>query len=112
MKKSLLLVLTVLGFIIPNIYLLKVTFETGNILLWTNPAATVAGAFANDISTAFLYDLLCVVAVFFYYTHHQARQHGIKGVWRIWALTLLFGMAGPFPLFLYMIERKKRTAAQ
>lgn len=107
MKKSVLLVLTAIGFIAPFILMMKVTVETGNILLWTQPAATIAGAFGNDISASFIVDLLCVVMVFFFWTYYEAKRYGIKNIWLIWVLTLVFGMAGPFPLFLYMIQRAK-----
>ncbi len=109
MKKNTLLVLTVLGFLAPNILVIKVSIETGNILLWTNPAATIAGAFGNDISTAFLIDLLFVVSVFFTWTYTEAKRLAIKKVWVYWLLTLVFGMAGVLPLFLYQIEKKKKT---
>jgi hypothetical protein len=29
-------------------------------------------------------------------------------VWRFWALTLLFGVGGTLPLFLYLRERRLR----
>lgn len=107
MKKNTLLILTVLGFIAPNIWVAKVSIETGNILLWLNPTATINGMYANDISTAFIVDLLFVVTIFFMWTYNEAKKHQIKNVWQIWVLTMLFGMAGTFPLFLYWIERKK-----
>lgn len=107
MKKSILLALTAIGFIAPLILMMKVTIETGNILLWTQPSATIAGAFGNDISASFIVDLLCVVMVFFFWTYYEARRHGIKNIWVVWLLTLVFGMAGPFPLFLYMVQRAK-----
>ncbi len=107
MKKNTLLVLTVLGFIAPNILVTKVSIETGNILLWLNPSATISGMFGNNISTAFIIDLLFVVAVFFMWTYHEAKRYNIKKVWQIWVLTMVFGIAGTFPLFLYWIERKR-----
>jgi hypothetical protein len=107
MKKNLLLTLSIAGFIIPNILVTKVSIETGNVLLWLNPTATIAGAYANDISSAFVLDLLCVVSIFFVWTYHEAKRYKTGRVALIWALTLLFGMAGPFPLFLYWIEKSK-----
>lgn len=107
MKKNTLLILTVLGFIAPNILVTKVSIETGNVLLWLNPTATFSGMYANDISTAFIIDLLFVVTVFFMWTYTEAKRHQIKNVWQIWVLTMLFGMAGTFPLFLYWIERSR-----
>ena len=102
--KKIYLVLAIAGFIAPNILVAKVSVETGNILLWAKPAETIAGMYANDISTAFMIDLLWVVTVFFFWTYREAKRHNMKTPWLIWILTLLFGMAGPFPLFLYMMD--------
>ncbi|MBT8299517.1 MAG: DUF2834 domain-containing protein [Maribacter sp.] len=101
------LFLAVIGFIAPNIFVFLETIETGNILFYTNPMATINGMFANTISTAFMVDLLFVVLVFFIWSYHEAKKHGIKRVWLIWILALLFGIAGAFPLFLYLREKSK-----
>lgn len=102
--KKFYLFLSIIGFIAPNILVYMVSVETGNILLLLNPSATVAGMFANRISAAFIVDLHVVVLVFFIWSYTEAKRYGIKNVWIIWLLTLLFGMAGSFPLFLYKIE--------
>ncbi len=104
------LALAIIGFIIPNIYVAIESFETGNILLWLDPTATLNGMFGNRISTAFILDLLLVVLVFFYWTHREGKKHQIKRVWLIWILTLLFGMAGTFPLFLHWREKAMKSA--
>ena len=107
--KKLYILLTIIGFIAPNIFVLMETMETGNILLWANPWATLDGMFANRISTAFVVDLLMVVLVFFIWSFIEARKYQIRQVWIIWLLTLVFGMAGAFPLFLYLRENKKAS---
>jgi len=99
--RNLYLLLTVAGFILPNLLVAKVSVETGNFLLWLDPRATVAGMFGNEVSAAFVIDLLVVVAVFFYWSYQESRRLSISSTWQIWLLTLLFGMAGSFPLFLY-----------
>ncbi len=104
--KRIYLILTILGFIAPNIFVTKVSVETGNILLWTKPAETIAGMYANDISTAFMIDLLFIVLVFMIWSYREARKYNIKNVGMLWVLTFLFGLAGPFPLFLYLREQK------
>ncbi len=65
MKKTLYLILSGLGFIAPNLYVAKVSIETGNYLLWLDPMATLHGMFQNIISSAFVVDLLVVVLIFF-----------------------------------------------
>ncbi|MCK6617964.1 MAG: DUF2834 domain-containing protein [Cyclobacteriaceae bacterium] len=105
--KLIYLILSIIGFIAPNIFVAIESVETGNVLLWLDPAATINGMFGNRIATAFIVDLLVVVFIFFFWTYHEAKRQGIKNVWVIWVLTMLFGMAGTFPLFLYLREKAK-----
>jgi hypothetical protein len=98
------LVLAVLGFLAPLFPMLKVSLETGNLLLWTHPTETVAGLFDNDISTAFGIDLLWAVGVFSIWVFAEAARVGVRRPWLFIVLTLIFGVAGPFPLFLYVRE--------
>jgi phosphate/sulfate permease len=104
------LILAIIGFIVPNIFVMMETVETGNILLWLDAKSTFEAVFLNNITTAFITDLLFVVLVFFVWTYRQALRYRMKNIYIIWIVTLLFGMAGAFPLFLYMreIARKKR----
>ena len=104
--KKLYLILAIIGFIAPNIFVIQESLATGNILLWLDPAATMSGMFANRIATAFMVDLLIVVIVFFIWSWYEAKKYKIKKVWIIWILTMLFGIAGTFPLFLYLRENK------
>ena len=99
------LAFSIIGFIIPNVFVTLESIETGNILLYTNPAATMASMFANRISSIFMIDLLLALVVFFIWTKHEAKTHKIHGVAWVWALTMLFGLAGGFPLFLYLKEK-------
>ncbi|MCY7410707.1 MAG: DUF2834 domain-containing protein [Chitinophagales bacterium] len=105
--KNIYLFLAIIGFIAPNIYVAFESFQTGNILLWLDPAATIHGMFGNNISTAFVLDLLFAVIAFFVFTFHESKKCGIKNVWVYWVLTMLFGMAGSLPLFLYKRELSK-----
>ena len=105
------LVLAVAGFVAPSTIMLPYSVETGNWLYWLDPEATMVGMFANDVASAFVLDLLCAVIVFFVWTWHEARRLGMKHVWVYWVLTMLFGVAGPLPLFLYVREQRVRGAA-
>ena len=96
--------LSIIGFVLPNIWVVKVSIETGNILLWWNINTTFSEMFANDIATAFIIDLLFVVLVFFVWSYMQAKKHSITNLRLVWVLTMLFGLAGAFPLFLYYRE--------
>ena len=99
------LTLAVVGFIAPNILVYLESIETGNVLLYANPIATIDGMFANRISTIFIIDLLFAVMVFFIWTYNDAKKSGVKNLGLIWLLTMLLGLAGGFPLYLYFKEK-------
>ena len=104
--KNLYLVLTILGFLITNILVVIESMETGNILLYAQPLHTFEEMFANRISSIFAIDLLLVVLFFFIWSYLESKSKGIKNLWVVWISTLLFGLAGAFPLFLYLRHGK------
>ncbi|MFT5157045.1 MAG: hypothetical protein ACI83I_001597 [Bacteroidia bacterium] len=110
--KRIYLILSIIGFIAPNIYVAMESYQTGNFLLWLDPQSTLAGMFGNQISTAFIVDLFVVVLVFFIWTHFESKRLKMKTPWLIWVLTLLFGMAGTFPLFLFQRAQAIETEAR
>ena len=99
------LLLAIGGYLAANALVLLESYENHNILLWTKPSETIAGLFANRISTIFSIDLFWAVLVFFIWSFREARRLGIRKVWLFWLLTLLFGLAGTFPLFLWNREK-------
>ena len=103
MKRTYLL-LSIIGFVLPNIWVAKISIQSGNFLLWWNIKSTFGDMFANDVSTAFAVDLLWVVVVFFTWSYYQAKKFNIKQLYMVWVFTMLFGLAGGFPLFLYLKE--------
>lgn len=103
--KNLYLLLSLIGFISPSILVTIESVESGNILLYTYPLATIEGMFANRISTIFMIDLLFTVIVFFIWTYIDGKQAGIKNIGLVWVLTMLLGLAGGFPLYLYLKEK-------
>src|SRR5690349_4330697 len=107
--KTTYLILSIIGFILPNIPVAIESYQTGNALFWLDANATLSGMFANKISTAFIIDLLFTVLVFFIWTYHEAKKYGIKRPWLYWLITLLFGLGGTLPLFLYIREKKKQV---
>lgn len=104
--KRIYLILAIIGFILPNYFVFLESIETGNIMLYGNISDTLEGMFANRISTIFIIDLLFGVIVFFLWSFYESKEKGIKNLWQIWVLTILFGLAGGFPLFLYFREKK------
>ena len=108
--KRIYLILTVIGLILPSIFVFMESVETGNILLYANPVATMEAMFANRISTIFMIDLLFAVVVFFIWSYVESKTLKIKNIGWVWLITLLFGFAGGLPLFLYLRERKKQES--
>jgi hypothetical protein len=98
--------LAVVGYLVPNTLTLIESVQTGNILFWADPARTTSELFSNRTSAAFALDLFGAAVVALIWMTQEARRVGIRGVWRFWALTLLFGVAGTLPLFLYLRERR------
>lgn len=102
--KRIYLIISIIGFILPNSLVLLEGIENYNILLYTDPLATFSGMFANRISTIFAIDLLWAVMVFFVWSYVESKKHPIKHLGKIWICTMLFGLAGALPLFLYFRE--------
>lgn len=100
------LALAILGYLLPGVPMLIESVQTGNVLFWLDPARTNAELFANRTSTAFALDLLAVVATALLWMTREAARVGIRAVWRFWVLTLLFGLGGTLPLFLWFRERR------
>ena len=107
--KRIYLILTIVGFALPNYFVLLESIETGNILLYMDISATINGMFANRISTIFSIDLFLAVFVFFIWSYQESKKQGIKNVGWIWVATMLFGLGGGLPLFLYVREGKKQV---
>src|SRR3954464_2572504 len=100
------LILAVVGFVVPNTVTLIESVQTGNILFWADPGRTTTELFVNRTSTAFALDLLATAVVALIWMTREAARVGIERVWRFWVVTLLFGLGGIFPLFLYVRERR------
>jgi hypothetical protein len=98
--------LAIVGYLVPNTLALIESVQTGNILFWTDPARTTSELFSNRTSAAFALDLFGAAIVVLIWITQEARRTGIGRVWRFWVLTLLFGVAGTLPLFLYLRERR------
>ena len=105
MKKTYLL-LTIIGFILPNTFVAKVGIETRNILLWTDIPTTFNQMFANDIATAFIMDLFFIVFLFLIWSYKETKKYQLKNWWLIILFTFAFGIASGLPLFLYFREDK------
>jgi hypothetical protein len=103
--KKLYLACSIAGYLAANLLVLLESIENHNILLWTRPSETIAGLFANRISTIFAIDLFIAVLVFFIWSYAESKRVGMKKVWLYWVLTMLFGLADTLPLFLWVREK-------
>ncbi len=110
MRKNVYLLLTILGTILPNIFVLMETIETGNVLFYARPLDTLQQMFATNVSSAFVTDLLFVVLIFMIWSFVESRRNNIKGVILIWIYTFAFGIAGGLPLYLLKREKNKLPA--
>ena len=97
-------ILAIVGFIAPNILVLVESLDTGNILLYTDLVATFNAMFANRISSIFAIDLLFAVLVFFIWIFGEKDKLSRGRITTVCLLTLLLGLAGGFPLYLYYRE--------
>lgn len=108
MKRTYLL-LTVIGTILPNIFVIKESIESGNYLLYAHPMDTFNAMFATNISAAFIIDLFFIVILFMFWSYREAKRYNMKRLYLVWVYTFAFGIAGGLPLFLYLREGKKLT---
>lgn len=100
------LALAIIGYVLTGVPMLMESARSGNILFWTDPQRTTSELFANLTSTAFALDLMVVVIAALLWITREARRVRVPNVWAFWVLTLLFGLGGTLPLFLYFRERR------
>lgn len=106
-RKTILIGLAIIGFALPNYFVIQESMDSGNIMLYSDPAATFSSLFANRISSIFALDLLFVVMVFFGWSFWKTPAVQRPKMYGIWAITMLFGLASGFPLFLLLQEQQK-----
>ena len=100
MRERLLLFLTVVGFVVPNVFvglfLLEEGFDLGGYFsLWT----------ASIPSTQLLFDLAIAALAFFVWAAVEGPRAGIRRWWVCIPASLLVGLCFGLPLFLLMRER-------
>ena len=100
------LALAVVGYVATAIPMVMESMRSGNILFWTDPQRTISELFPTLTSMSFALDLLVVVLVALIWITREARRVRVPNVWAFWVLTLLFGVGGTLPLFLYFRERR------
>lgn len=106
MKERLLWVLTVLGFVVPNVCLIIFFTEDGSSIghyfsLWT----------ASTPSTQLLLDLSIAAVAFLVWAAVEGPRAQVKRWWVCIPATFLVGLCFGLPLFLLMRERALTQAS-
>jgi hypothetical protein len=100
MKLKILLALTVIGFVVPNVMLGVYLFDEGGDLggfLDAIYATTPAAQITVDIT------LVCITA--FVWAAYDGPRSGVRYWWVIIPATMLIGLCFGMPLYLYLREK-------
>ena len=105
-RERVLLALTVVGFVVPNAFLVAFLLDEGLDLaryfsLWT----------ASLPSTQLLFDLGIAAIAFLLWAAWEGRRARVERWWLCIPATFLVGLCFGLPLFLLMRERAVRSAA-
>jgi hypothetical protein len=105
MTQRLLLALTIVGFVVPNVMVVIFIADQGldvggYFSLWTD----------STPSTQLVLDLGIACAAFFVWAALEGPRAGIRGWWWCIPATLLVGLCFGLPLFLWMRERQLAAA--
>ena len=100
-RKSVYLILALLGLVVPYWFLFEFLGTNGFDL-----ALLVQQLFANNISTFFAVDLVISILVFWLYMIAEANKLNMKNWWLYILASLTVGLSFALPLFLYFREGK------
>ena len=103
-KKSIFLILAILGFIAPYFFFLQVPPESISDL-----PGLMQPLFANNFMKGLAMDLTVSVIAFWTYVFVEANRLQMKNSWVYVLATLLVGLSFALPLFLYFRERQLET---
>jgi hypothetical protein len=101
--ESLLLALTVVGFVVPNAFVIAYVAEHG-----LDAGAYLSAWTASLPSTQLIVDLAIAAAAFFVWAALEGRRTPVARWWVCIPATLLVGLCFGLPLFLWMRERALR----
>lgn len=87
--------LAVLGTVLPWLFFARFLLDYG-----LDVPEMLAQAFANDISTFFVLDVLISGVVLLIFVFHEGARAGLDRLWRFVAGTLLVGVSLGLPAFL------------
>jgi hypothetical protein len=96
MKRTVYLVLAFFGAVIPYVFFARFLASAD-----TTMGAFVAQLFATPAASGFTTDLLITSLVFWFWSHGEARTHGMRNWWAYVAVNLVVGLSCALPAFLY-----------
>lgn len=103
-KKSIYLVLAIIGFIAPYYFFLQISSENG-----LGVPALIQQISSSSLLSGIAMDLFVSVIVFWFFMFAEASKLQMKNAWLYLMATLLVGLSFAVPLFLYFRERRLET---
>jgi hypothetical protein len=104
LKKTIYLVLTIIGFIFPYYFVAK--FYIANDMSLTTALAQVT---ANQMGALIAADLTISVLAAWTFIYNESKKLGMKNWWLFLVATGMVGLSFALPLFLYFRERHLET---
>ncbi|MBL8061751.1 MAG: DUF2834 domain-containing protein [Anaerolineales bacterium] len=101
LKKTIYLILTVIGFILPYYFVFK--FYTASEM---TASAALAQLVATDWGALFVADLTISVFAAWTFFYNEAKRLNMKYWWAYLIATMMVGLSFALPLFLYFRERQ------
>ena len=90
------LISSIIGFIIPHLYLGNFIINNGLDLF-----GFVNQMFANSISSSFSVDLILTSFAFWGFVYHEAHEKQMKKWWGYIPMNIFLGLSFTLPLFMY-----------
>ncbi len=105
-RSSIYLVLTIVGFAVPNLLILLYVRDNGWYLDVNHAEQLLSG---SKLILAVVAQLGLAYLTFFFWMFREARKHDISPSWAYVIYTFVFGLSFSFPLFLF-VRQKRRDA--
>ena len=102
-RKNIYLIAAVVGAILPYIFFVSFVSAEG-----LDIPGFLSGLFANGAAGGFSADLLFSSFVFWLWSFHDARDHGVERWWLIPVLNLTIGLSAALPLYFFLRYDKTR----
>lgn len=99
--KSLYLLITIIGAIVPYIFFINFFMEEGFNLITFSKAL-----FENSAAAGFSIDLLLTSFTFWFFMY---KDKGVKSIWPVIILNLTIGLSCAFPFYLYLKEKESNS---